>query len=202
MNKKIKSELKILEYFKSPRLKEKYKKIVNKQISLLVDHSFTGGNRLNQIWKNTYLLMRARMYYCQYKIYKRSKTAKQIENELIEKTLEVITTHKNNLKLYISEYTTTHWDNMAKKYADLGGLKGKTKRSVGKITQEKDYLVFNATLEAFSQYLLKDSKEFKKLQIDKLNQYKYLSLIEVFLQNLKDNKNFVCDLSKEVAIKH
>lgn len=201
INDKLKAELKILEQIESDKIKKKYRKVLSEQNSLLIDYSFSGGNRLNQIWKNTYLLIRARMYFCQNPEFYNQPLTKKIEHNLIKQTLKVLVNHKNNLRIYLSDEITSRWDKLAKKYNELGGLEGRTPESVQKPPKEKEYLIFNSTLDIFSQYLLKNNKEFKKLQIDKETQYKYLALIYEMLIKFEKDPTFVCDLSKQVTLK-
>lgn len=201
INNKMKAELRILDLIDSERIKKKYRKILSEQNSLLVDYSFSGGNRLNQIWKNTYLLIRARMFFCKYPELHQQATARKIENALIDNTLKVVTHHKTNVRVYISNEIANKWDDLARMYNELGGLDGRTPMESTNPPKGKEYLIFNSTLDIFSQYLLKNNREFKKLQIDKETQYKYLALINEMLMKFKKDSNFVCDLSKEIELK-
>jgi len=200
MNKKIRAELRVLNHIASSKVKKKYKKLLEEQNSLLLDYSFNGGNRLNQIWKNTYLIIRTRMYFAEHQDLYQHKKTQEIENKLLDGTIKVLQKHKDNLRVYLPAETTQHWDQLAKTYAKLGGIDGKTKTTSTKITEKNEYLTFNSTIEDFSQFLLKNNKEFKKLLINKETQYKYLSLIYEMLYRFLHDKNYVCDLSTVIEI--
>lgn len=200
INNKYKAELKILDNIESEKIKKQYRKLLEGQNSLLVDHSFSGGNRLNQIWKNTYIIIQARMFFCKHPETKTIKIADEIEMSLIDNTLKVIEKHKMNLRVYLSKDVINKWENQAKDYKKMGGLSGSTKLLTSKPLKNKEYLIFNSTLDTFSQYLLKNNREFKKLQIDKETQYTYLTLIHEMLLEFKNNSTFICDLTKDISL--
>jgi hypothetical protein len=198
INKKVKLELDIIKELEAENIKVDYKKYTQSQLSLLIDHSFSGGNRLNQLWKNTYLIITGRLAYNKHKLYKKSDVAHLIEKELIEKTRNILTDHKNDLRLYLSEKVTNKWDQHAQEYADLGGIYGKTKANFS-CMEKKPFMIYNTTVETFSTLLLKNNKEFKKLQVSKLTQYQYLTLIDIMLRHFAQDDTFVCDLTTYVT---
>lgn len=200
INNKYKAELKILDHIESEKIKKQYRKRLEEQNSLLVDHSFSGGNRLNQIWKNTYIIIQSRMFFCKHPDIKTISNTDVIEMSLIENTLKVIENHKMNLRVYLPKDIITKWEDQAQKYKMLGGLTGSTKLLQSKPKKNEEYLIFNSTLDTFSQYLLKNNREFKKLQIDKETQYTYLTLIHEMLLEFKNNPDFVCDLNKDISL--
>lgn len=201
LNEKTKLELQILNLIQSQKICDKYKKTIVKQNSLLLDHSFSAGNRLIQIWKNTFLIIIARMTFCHYKLIHRDEKAKVIEKDLIEKTKTILTHHKNDLKLYLKSSVTDYWDQQARIYALMGGINGKTRPETKKrITKDNQYLRFNTTIENFSKILLKDNKEFQRLQIDKVVQYQYLALINEMLIKFSCESEFVCNIAQYVHL--
>lgn len=200
LNDKIKVELKIIKLLESNKLQEQYKNLLSEQNSLIIDYSFSGGARLNQIWKNTYLLIHIRQFFCTNQKLDVQKKGRIIETELINSTLKVLIHHKNSLQLHIPQETTDYWDNLAKNYNEIGGFNGHTPSHLNPPKISGEYTIFNSTLEIFSQYLLKNNLAFKKLQFDKETQYTYLAVIHEMLNKFKSNPDFICDISKEIQI--
>lgn len=200
INKKIKSELKILDLLPTASQRKKYKETLLKQNAILLDQSFGGCNRLNQIWKNTLVLIKGRMLFCHYNSFIRDNISIDIESEIIEKTLNAVINHKNALRIHLNRKQTDLWDNNAKMYKKIGGFSGKTKEFTGQITEDNAYLIFNTTLETFSKLLLKNTQEFIYVQNSYIAQYQYLALIFEMLTHFQENPDFICNLSKYVIL--